>query len=61
MWEDAAAAHPVLHAGKEKKPVGPFHIPWSSFAAFLLVLVALLLALGWALWDARRDGKGGDR
>lgn len=34
--------------------MGPFHIPWSSFASILLLLLAFVLALGWALWDKRR-------
>ncbi len=38
--------------------MGPFHIPWSTFGAFLVVGLALLLALLWALWDRSRERKG---
>ncbi len=38
--------------------MGPFHIPWSSFGAVLLLAAAILMALLWAAWDkAREDGE----
>ena len=39
--------------------MGPFHIPWSTFAAVLVILFSALVAIAWALWDKSRDGKGG--
>jgi hypothetical protein len=38
--------------------MGPFHIPWSTFGAFLVVIAAAFLAVGWAIHDKRR-GRGG--
>lgn len=35
--------------------MGPFHIPWSTFASFLLLFAALALACGWAAWDRSRE------
>jgi hypothetical protein len=42
--------------------MGPFHIPWSTFGAVLMLGAAILLAIIWALWDKSRDksGTGGD-
>lgn len=36
--------------------MGPFHIPWSSFGAVLLLAAAILLALFWVAWDRSREG-----
>lgn len=36
--------------------MGPFHIPWSSFGALLLLAAAILLAVVWALVDRAREG-----
>jgi hypothetical protein len=50
--------------------MGPFGIPWSTFAAFLVVLLAIVLALAYAAWDRIRESReegargadeGGDR
>ena len=35
--------------------MGPFHIPWSTFSAFLVVVAAAILAVVWALRDKRRE------
>ena len=35
--------------------MAPFHMPWSTFAAFLVLLGTIGLACGWALWDKFRD------
>jgi hypothetical protein len=35
--------------------MGPFHIPWSSFGAVLLVFAAVVLALLWAARDRARE------
>jgi len=40
--------------------MGPFHIPWSTFSAFLVVVAAVLIAIFWAIRDKRRE-KGGGR
>ena len=37
--------------------MGPFHIPWSSFGAVLLVIVAIVLALLWAARDRDRESR----
>jgi hypothetical protein len=37
--------------------MAPFHLPWSTFGAILLVIAAILLAVGWALWDIRHERK----
>jgi hypothetical protein len=39
--------------------MGPFHIPWSSFGAFLVVIAAVVLAVAWALRDLAREKKEG--
>ena len=41
-----------------RSAVGPYGIPWSSAGAVLAVLLAVLLAVGWALWDRSREGGG---
>jgi len=50
--------------------MGPFDIPWPTFAAFLVVLLAIVLALAYAAWDRAREARdeggrganeGGDR
>jgi len=35
----------------------PFHLPWSSFGALLLLGAAILLAVVWALVDRAREGR----
>ena len=40
--------------------MGPFHIPWSTFGAVLLLGVAILLALVWAWSDKARERAGED-
>ena len=35
--------------------MGPFHMPWSSFGAVLLVALAIVIAVVWALADRRRE------
>jgi hypothetical protein len=35
----------------------PFHLPWSSFGAILLLAAAILLAVVWALVDRAREGR----
>lgn len=37
--------------------MGPFGIPWSTFAAFLVVLLAIVLALAFAAWDRAREAR----
>ena len=37
--------------------MGPFHIPWSSFGAVLMLGAAIALALVWAAWDRAREGR----
>ena len=41
--------------------MGPFHIPWSSFGAVLLVALAIVVAVAWATVDRHREGNGGER
>lgn len=41
--------------------MGPFHIPWSTFGALLLVIAAFALAAFWAAWDASRERRGRGR
>jgi hypothetical protein len=36
----------------------PFNLPWSTFGAFVVLAVTLLLAVVWALWDRRREISG---
>jgi hypothetical protein len=40
--------------------MGPFHLPWSTFSAFLVVAAAVLVAVFWAIDDRRRE-KGDGR
>ena len=35
----------------------PFHLPWSTFSAMLLLAGAILLAIVWALIDRAREGR----
>ncbi len=37
--------------------MGPFHIPWSSFGALLLLGATIVLALVWAIWDRVREDR----
>lgn len=39
--------------------MGPFHIPWSTFGAVLLILVSIVIAVVWALADKAGERKGG--
>ena len=36
--------------------MAPFHLPWSTFGAFLVLIGTIVLALVWAAWDRSRDG-----
>jgi heme exporter protein D len=47
--------------------MAPWHLPWSTFGAFVVLAVTIALAILWAVWDrrravrrsaARRDRKG---
>ena len=33
-----------------------FGMPWSTFAAFLVLGGTIVLALVWAAWDKKREG-----
>jgi hypothetical protein len=35
--------------------MAPFHLPWSTFGAFLVLLATIGLALVWAAIDKRRE------
>ncbi len=37
--------------------MAPFHLPWSTFGAFLVLGGTILLALIWAFIDKVREGK----
>ncbi len=37
--------------------MAPFHLPWSTFGAFLVLGGTILLALVWAAIDKAREGK----
>jgi len=37
--------------------MAPFHLPWGTFGAFLVLAGTIVLALVWAAWDRRRDRK----
>ena len=39
--------------------MAPFHLPWSTFAAFLVLGGTIILAVVWALIDRARDRKDG--
>ncbi len=41
--------------------MGPFGIPWSSFAAFLLAAATIVLALVWAAIDRARESRANRR
>jgi len=41
--------------------MGPFHIPWSTFGAFLTAAAAIVLAVVWALGDLSREKREKDR
>ena len=41
--------------------MGPFHIPWSTFGAVFCLVVAVLLALGWAARDRAREARSDSR
>jgi hypothetical protein len=38
--------------------MAPFHMPWLTFGAFLVLGATILLALVWALVDRARDRQG---
>ncbi len=35
--------------------MAPFHMPWSTFGAFMVLGGTIVLALIWAAWDKSRD------
>ncbi len=35
--------------------MAPFHLPWSTFGAFLVLGFTIVLAIAWALIDKARD------
>jgi hypothetical protein len=35
--------------------MAPFHLPWSTFGAFLVLAGTIVLALLWAVIDRARD------
>ena len=37
--------------------MAPFHLPWLTFGAFLVLVGTIVLALVWALIDKVRDRK----
>jgi heme/copper-type cytochrome/quinol oxidase subunit 2 len=37
--------------------MGPFHLPWNTFLAFLVIVGSVILAIVWALWDKRRENR----
>jgi hypothetical protein len=37
--------------------MAPFGLPWSTFAAFLVLGATIVLAVVWAWLDGRRDRK----
>ncbi len=41
--------------------MGPFHLPWSTFGAFLTVIAAIVFAVLWAIGGRAREKRGGKR
>jgi hypothetical protein len=37
--------------------MAPFHLPWSTFGAFLVLGGTILLALVWALLDKKKEAR----
>jgi len=35
--------------------MAPFHMPWSTFGAFLVLDFTIVLAIAWALYDRSKD------
>jgi hypothetical protein len=35
----------------------PWNLPWSTFGAFLVLGVTILLAVVWAVWDKAREDR----
>jgi hypothetical protein len=38
--------------------MGPFHLPWSTFLAFVVVLAGIVIAVAWALKEKKQDKAG---
>ena len=38
--------------------MAPFHLPWTTFAAFLVLAGTIILAVVWAVVDKVRDRGG---
>lgn len=39
--------------------MAPFHLPWLTFGAFVVLAGTIVLALVWAFVDKVRDGEDG--
>ena len=50
-WQIAYALY------REVERMAPFHLPWLTFGAFLVLGGTIVLALVWALVDKARDGR----
>ena len=37
--------------------MAPFHTPWETFAAWIVVGFSLILALIWAVWGFKSKGR----
>jgi hypothetical protein len=38
--------------------MAPFHLPWITFASFLVLAGTIVLAVVWAIVDKARDRRG---
>jgi hypothetical protein len=38
--------------------MGPFHLPWSTFLAFIVVILSIGVAIVWALKEKKHDKAG---
>ena len=34
--------------------MGPFHMPWLTFSALIVIAGSILLAIGWSVWGFRK-------
>jgi len=38
--------------------MGPFHLPWSTFLAFIVIILSIGIAIVWALKEKKQDKAG---
>jgi hypothetical protein len=42
--------------------MGPFNLPWSTFLAFIVIVISIGIAISWAVMEKKQDkGRGGKK